>query len=43
MVKKYISRGTNINVKDDKGWFPLLVAVDTNNYDMVKLLIYLSQ
>ena len=40
IVKRYLRNGADINVKDDNGFFPLLVAVDNNNYEMAKLLIY---
>ncbi|MBR3627785.1 MAG: ankyrin repeat domain-containing protein [Elusimicrobia bacterium] len=42
IVRRYIRNGADIDAKDDNGFFPLLAAVDSNNYDMAKLLIYLG-
>ena len=40
VVRRYVRNGADVDAKDDNGFFPLLIAVDNNNYDMAKLLIY---
>lgn len=39
LVKLLISKGANVNLKDDDGWTPIIQAVHNNSLEFVKLLV----
>ncbi|XP_071137346.1 ankyrin repeat and SOCS box protein 8-like [Mytilus edulis] len=39
MVKLLVQGGFDVNIVDDRGWSPLLHAVDMDNYEMVKAIL----
>lgn len=41
-VRRLISGGISVNIKDDDGWTPLMIAADKNNLDIVRLLVELG-
>ena len=39
-VKKYLKQGASVNYREDnRGWTPLLFAVEAEHYEMVKILV----
>ena len=39
MIKLLVQGGFDVNIVDERGWSPLLHAVDMDNYDMVKAIL----